>query len=538
MKKINSRIFFRIVFIGFLLLQIAWILLGASNDLSINPYLVTNCAKRAAYSGRVSFVFFMWAAFWRFRRGKNHERSAKSAAQEIAGCFLVQYLCIVFAILLSVYHYIGLQKEYVWFVLQVVLLYVTLPAFLAGLFGCFAAMRRTDYISCPLLIFAMYVFQGKWFSMLSMYFALIPYDAVMMAKSGWFLRDIFEIFGPIYNILDDYYYTLSVASVDYQKIGFWILTTIFLFLQVSGKKRILLKMAAAAGAVVLLFFYMQPVSKYAVYDYCEFDSWNYDQYYESFVARSVNEEKQRDFNILSYDMRLAIGRSMSAEVMVWPDKADLNQYSFVLYHGYKVTNVCDANGMALRYEQEGNVITLYRDEGDCSCISFCYSGDSDFYLSNSQCIILSENIAYYPIPGNQQRKMGADSYHPVSQFHVFVDTEKQVYSNLNETEKNDFSGMAEGVVLFAGRMLESTKVGEVQIVYPRLRWTKAKIEEEYRLLCEMMESKGLSIMGKNWFVMPTRTIKKWDIYYSGDYITGDAQDIVANVEVLKRRRGE
>lgn len=535
MKKINNKIFLGIIFIGFIIFQIVWILVLNSKDLSANPYLVTTCVKRAAYSGRFSFVFFMWFSFWRFQKEKNAEPTAKTALPELFTCLFIQYLCISAGTLLWIYRYIGLQREYVFFVLQVVLLYVTLPSLLAGLFGAFAARARNYFISCPLLIFAMYAFLGKWFSTLSMYFGFVP---EMGVKLRWFLRDIFEIFGPLHNILDDYYYTLSVAAVDFQKIGFWILTAVFLFLQVSEKKNIPVRTAMAMGAVVLLIFYIQPVSRYVVYDNCEYDSWNYDQYYDGLIVRSSNTEKERNFNILSYDMQLTVRRNMSAEVTVYPDTTDLEQYSFILYHGYEVNNVSDADKNALRFERKGNLLTVYRDEGNCSCINFQYKGDSDFYLSNSQCINLSENIAYYPVPGNQERGVGADSYHPVSQFYVYVDTNQQVYCNLEEEERNHFSGMAEGVVLFAGRTLEMTQVGEAKIIYPSIRWTKEEIVEEYNLLCSEMESKGLTLAGKNWFVMPTRTIKKWDIYYSGNYVTGDAQDILANVDALIRRRGE
>lgn len=543
MKRTNNKIFFGgVIFIAFLLLQIAWILFFDKNDLSSNPYFVTTCVKRAAYSGRFSFLLFMWFSFWLFRKEKNTAQTGKTALLKFIAMLLIQYIWLSVGILLWMHRYIRLPGEYIFFVLQVVVLYVTLPSLLAGMFGTAAARSDNYHIACPLLIFAVFAFLGKWFGMLSMYFGFIPIDEGMWAGSRWFLRDIFELFGPLYNILDDYYYTLSVAVVDFQKIGFWILAALYLLGRVSKKRNIPFQAATAIGAGVLLLFYIQPASRYVVYDNCGYDSWNYDQYYSGFIDRYIvrisEMEQERNFNILSYDMRLTMRRNMSAQVTVYPDRTDLEQYSFILYHGYEVNDVSDADKNALRFERKGNLLIVYRDEGNCSCINFQYKGDSDFYLSNSQCINLSENIAYYPVPGNQEREMGADSYHPVSQFDVCVDTSQQVYCNLEEGERNHFSGMAEGVVLFAGRALEMTQVGEAKIVYPSIRWTKEEIVEEYNLLCSEMESKGLTMSGKDWFVMPLRTIKKWDIYYSGDYVTGDAADVIANVDSLIRRRGE
>ena len=106
-------------------------------------------------------------------------------------------------------------------------------------------------------------------------------------------------------------------------------------------------------------------------------------------------------------------------------------------------------------------------------ITINYDGYSSRYYSNIQGTILPGFLPFYPMAGYQEvYDLNYQSFVPNHSdkninFNVNVSSMKQFYSNLNESEKNHFSGNAESLSLVSG-LYKSILVNDIKIIYPYL----------------------------------------------------------------------
>ena len=97
-------------------------------------------------------------------------------------------------------------------------------------------------------------------------------------------------------------------------------------------------------------------------------------------------------------MELKLSNVLHAEVKVSVFPSDLDIYGFTLYHGYKVKEVKDESGRALKFKQTGDWIEV-ESAGETSSLTFTYSGYSNTHYSNGQGAALPGTFAYYPRAG-------------------------------------------------------------------------------------------------------------------------------------------
>ena len=163
---------------------------------------------------------------------------------------------------------------------------------------------------------------------------------------------------------------------------------------------------------------------------------------ENFV---IQKNEEPNFEITGYDMNFKIKNLLSGDVTVKVDNPNLTEYHFTLYYGYKLKSVTNSSGEKLKYDRDGDYITVHTD-APTESFNFKYKGFSQVFYSNSQSCNLLGGFAYYPINGFRYVYSVADQGSirtklsksvPMS---VKVDCGKKMFSNLESTGKNTFEG--------------------------------------------------------------------------------------------------
>lgn len=188
---------------------------------------------------------------------------------------------------------------------------------------------------------------------------------------------------------------------------------------------------------------------------------------ENFV---IQKNEEPNFEITGYDMNFKIKNLLSGDVTVKVDNPNLTEYHFTLYYGYKLKSVSNSNGEKLKYDRDGDYITIHTD-APTESFNFKYKGFSQVFYSNSQSSNLLGGFAYYPINGFRYVYSVADQGSirtklstsvPMS---VKVDCGKTMFSNLENTGKNTFEGTSDSLTLVSGFYKEISTDG-VRMIYP------------------------------------------------------------------------
>lgn len=188
---------------------------------------------------------------------------------------------------------------------------------------------------------------------------------------------------------------------------------------------------------------------------------------ENFV---IQKNEKPNFEITGYDMNFKIKNLLSGDVTVKVDNPNLTEYHFTLYYGYKLKSVTNSNGEKLKYDRDGDYITVHTD-APTESFNFKYKGFSQVFYSNSQSSNLLGGFAYYPINGFRYVYSVADQGSirtklstsvPMS---VKVDCGKKMFSNLESTGKNTFEGTSDSLTLVSGFYKEINTDG-VRMIYP------------------------------------------------------------------------
>lgn len=188
---------------------------------------------------------------------------------------------------------------------------------------------------------------------------------------------------------------------------------------------------------------------------------------EKFV---IQKNEEPNFEITGYDMNFKIKNLLSGDVTVKVDNPNLTEYHFTLYYGYKLKSVTNSNGEKLKYDRDGDYITVHTD-APTESFNFKYKGFSQVFYSNSQSSNLLGGFAYYPINGFRYVYSLADQGSirtklsksvPMS---VKVDCGKTMFSNLESTGKNTFEGTSDSLTLVSGFYKEINTDG-IRMIYP------------------------------------------------------------------------
>lgn len=369
--------------------------------------------------------------------------------------------------------------SYLYHIFSVLFLYVFLGGIIPILLGVFFAQKTKRIVSYALM--ALIIF------LVSSTSDFIPGGLSQVTKINFWESKYFLAY-ILPNDLEWYInhdYGMYAEIYRWNLIIFWISLLSFLFFKLCQIKKTALK--AVLLSLTLLISTFNLVGYFYGGSHIEkgaqLDSISMSDYL--FYTENEQKNQDPDFEVTSYDMDLSIYRQLDAEVSMTLSDTGLEYYNFTLYHGYNVLKITDIEGNALKYNREGDYVTVIGN-GNLQLINIKYSGYSPILYSNYQACSLPGFFAYYPIPGFYKITGDYTTYNPIeikseTEFNIRVDSARQFYSNLDEVknEKNCFVGVTSYPTLFSGfYKSNSSDIYKIYAITVK-GWGLSEIDEEY-----------------------------------------------------------
>lgn len=416
--------------------------------------------------------------------------------------------------------------SYLYHIFSVLFLYVFLGGIIPILLGVFFAQKTKRIVSYALM--ALIIF------LVSSTSDFIPGGLSQVTKINFWEAKYFLAY-ILPNDLEWYInhdYGMYAEIYRWNLIIFWISLLSFLFFKLCQIKKTALK--AVLLSLTLLISTFNLVGYFYGGSHIEkgaqLDSISMSDY----LFYTENEQKNQgpDFEVTSYDMDLSIYRQLDAEVSMTLSDTGLEYYNFTLYHGYNVLKITDIEGNALKYNREGDYVTVIGN-GNLQLINIKYSGYSPILYSNYQACSLPGFFAYYPIPGFYKITGDYTTYNPIeikseTEFNIRVDSARQFYSNLDEVknEKNCFVGVTSYPTLFSGfYKSNSSDIYKIYAITVK-GWGLSEIDEEYideiqKYINELNNNSSNKLNLKEYTIIQTNEMLSSNCIYDGIFLGDD-----------------
>lgn len=325
--------------------------------------------------------------------------------------FIVFFLDImttlyIFAGYLRYYHIKNITNQtYIWYSVRVLVIYVFLALLVAVFFGIFAAQFYKRIAGISILLFLYFLLSDTF----NIFIANLFMDNYELSNKSL----IFALFYRNADALLDNNYFLTAENTNIYRVIFWIILCMTLIC-IKNKNEIRKKIVLSILTLVSFVIAKLPSGACYIFEYASnADAWTheqiyYDEYFSKYDTKSENiikkVKKYNDkFKIVRYDMTYEISDVLNGKVEVVPDKKNLNEYQFTMYHGYKIKRITNEEGEELEYSVTGgDYINIINKKENIQKIVFEYSGYCRFFYSTTQGINLPGSFAYYPIPGWHQ----------------------------------------------------------------------------------------------------------------------------------------
>ncbi len=301
---------------------------------------------------------------------------------------------------------------------------------------------------------------------------------------------------------------------------FWcVLLSSLIFYKVSvpkNKKTFQKRIPAIIISILFLISVTLPSSKVLVWDNNPYESTESDDTNYRILKLYTSREKNADFTVLSYDAELTIFNRLYAKVTLTLDKTNLDEYIFTLYHQYKIIKITDENKNKLKFQQDGDYVTVY-NTGEIKELCFTYVGFSGTYYSNVQGTFLPASFPYLPHAGWHEVYDGWSHdifyFNDSTDINMKVNSLQKIYCNLEETGRNTFSGKSNGVSLISGFYEEFESDG-IRVVRPYM-----DLEEPDDTILKMIKhnkDSGLFKDGETVLIIPDVNLSSGDCYAEFD----------------------
>lgn len=416
--------------------------------------------------------------------------------------------------------------SYLYHIFSVLFLYVFLGGIIPILLGVFFAQKTKRIVSYALM--ALIIF------LVSSTSDFIPGGLSQVTKINFWEAKYFLAY-ILPNDLEWYInhdYGMYAEIYRWNLIIFWISLLSFLFFKLCQIKKTALK--AVLLSLTLLISTFNLVGYFYGGSHIEkgaqLDSISMSDYL--FYTENEQKNQDPDFEVTSYDMDLSIYRQLDAEVSMTLSDTGLEYYNFTLYHGYNVLKITDIEGNALKYNREGDYVTVIGN-GNLQLINIKYSGYSPILYSNYQACSLPGFFAYYPIPGFYKITGDYTTYNPIeikseTEFNIRVDSARQFYSNLDEVknEKNCFVGVTSYPTLFSGfYKSNSSYIYKIYAITVK-GWGLSKIDEEYideiqKYINELDNNSSNKLNLKGYTIIQTNEMLSSNCIYDGIFLGDD-----------------
>jgi len=416
--------------------------------------------------------------------------------------------------------------SYLYHIFSVLFLYVFLGGIIPILLGVFFAQKTKRIVSYALM--ALIIF------LVSSTSDFIPGGLSQVTKINFWEAKYFLAY-ILPNDLEWYInhdYGMYAEIYRWNLIIFWISLLSFLFFKLCQIKKTALK--AVLLSLTLLISTFNLVGYFYGGSHIEkgaqLDSISMSDYL--FYTENEKKNQDPDFEVTSYDMDLSIYRQLDAEVSMTLSDTGLEYYNFTLYHGYNVLKITDIEGNALKYNREGDYVTVIGN-GNLQLINIKYSGYSPILYSNYQACSLPGFFAYYPIPGFHKITGDYTTYNPIeiksgTEFNIRVDSARQFYSNLDEVknEKNCFVGVTSYPTLFSGfYKSNSSDIYKIYAITVK-GWGLSEIDEEYideiqKYINELDNNSSNKLNLKEYTIIQTNEMLSSNCIYDGIFLGDD-----------------
>lgn len=416
--------------------------------------------------------------------------------------------------------------SYLYHIFSVLFLYVFLGGIIPILLGVFFAQKTKRIVSYALM--ALIIF------LVSSTSDFIPGGLSQVTKINFWEAKYFLAY-ILPNDLEWYInhdYGMYAEIYRWNLIIFWISLLSFLFFKLCQIKKTALK--AVLLSLTLLISTFNLVGYFYGGSHIEkgaqLDSISMSDYL--FYTENEQKNQDPDFEVTSYDMDLSIYRQLDAEVSMTLSDTGLEYYNFTLYHGYNVLKITDIEGNALKYNREGDYVTVIGN-GNLQLINIKYSGYSPILYSNYQACSLPGFFAYYPIPGFYKITGDYTTYNPIdikseTEFNIRVDSARQFYSNLVEVknEKNCFVGVTSYPTLFSGfYKSNSSDIYKIYAITVK-GWGLCEIDEEYideiqKYINELDNNSSNKLNLKEYTIIQTNEMLSSNCIYDGIFLGDD-----------------
>lgn len=416
--------------------------------------------------------------------------------------------------------------SYLYHIFSVLFLYVFLGGIIPILLGVFFAQKTKRIVSYALM--ALIIF------LVSSTSDFIPGGLSQVTKINFWESKYFLAY-ILPNDLEWYInhdYGMYAEIYRWNLIIFWISLLSFLFFKLCQIKKTALK--AVLLSLTLLISTFNLVGYFYGGSHIEkgaqLDSISMSDYL--FYTENEQKNQDPDFEVTSYDMDLSIYRQLDAEVSMTLSDTGLEYYNFTLYHGYNVLKITDIEGNALKYNREGDYVTVIGN-GNLQLINIKYSGYSPILYSNYQACSLPGFFAYYPIPGFYKITGDYTTYNPIeikseTEFNIRVDSARQFYSNLDEVknEKNCFVGVTSYPTLFSGfYKSNSSDIYKIYAITVK-GWGLSEIDEEYideiqKYINELDNNSRNKLNLKEYTIIQTNEMLSSNCIYDGIFLGDD-----------------
>lgn len=416
--------------------------------------------------------------------------------------------------------------SYLYHIFSVLFLYVFLGGIIPILLGVFFAQKTKRIVSYALM--ALIIF------LVSSTSDFIPGGLSQVTKINFWEAKYFLAY-ILPNDLEWYInhdYGMYAEIYRWNLIIFWISLLSFLFFKLCQIKKTALK--AVLLSLTLLISTFNLVGYFYGGSHIEkgaqLDSISMSDYL--FYTENEQKNQDPDFEVTSYDMDLSIYRQLDAEVSMTLSDTGLEYYNFTLYHGCNVLKITDIEGNALKYNREGDYVTVIGN-GNLQLINIKYSGYSPILYSNYQACSLPGFFAYYPIPGFYKITGDYTTYNPIeikseTEFNIRVDSARQFYSNLDEVknEKNCFVGVTSYPTLFSGfYKSNSSDIYKIYAITVK-GWGLSEIDEEYideiqKYINELYNNSSNKLNLKEYTIIQTNEMLSSNCIYDGIFLGDD-----------------
>lgn len=413
-----------------------------------------------------AYVFFVFLSFefCRISKKSNFDECLLSIANGYkqivkAQIKLLNKLVLYFAIFMLLVQFALYLKcgydfhlKYIIYILFYSVLNYYLIPFTAVIFGAYFALT-SNRLNCYLMLVLITLLGTEYFRAIQ--------DMIYQTTNLniYPIFNAFDIFSHDLGWKANYPFSESILPNRWCACLFWC---IFLFAAIlyktsvpKNKKNFFKRIPMIVLSLLFLVSVLIPSSKVQFEGYHPHETISSDELSYRNSKNNLNSlnEKDANFAVLSYDADLTILNRLYAKVEITPDKTDLNEYIFTLYHQYNISKVTDENNNKLEFKQNGDYITVY-NSGEINKLCFTYSGFSGTFYSNLQGIFLPAFFPYMPHAGwhkvYDDRMYNYFYFDESTKINVHVNTLQNVYSNLEETERNTFSGSSNGVTLVSG----------------------------------------------------------------------------------------